>query len=51
VRFHYREEIFFWGSYVWSRILVRWVLPQRVVLLFFHFINFSLNSFNLFFCL
>jgi hypothetical protein len=34
-----------------TRILVWWVLPQQVVLLFFHFFNFSLHSFDLFFCL
>jgi hypothetical protein len=46
-----REEIFFRGSSVLTRILVWWVLPQWAILLFFHFFNFSLYSFNLLFCL
>jgi hypothetical protein len=46
-----REEIFFRGSSVLTRILVWWVLPQWVVLLLFHFFNFSLHSSDLLFCL
>jgi hypothetical protein len=46
-----REENFFRGSSVLTRILVWFALTQWAVLLLFHFFNFSLYYLNLLFCL
>jgi hypothetical protein len=50
-KFHYPRRNFLSGFFFFTRILVWWVLRQWAVFLFFHFFNFSLYSFDMFFCL